>query len=102
MRERKVEDHLRKRVAETGGWHRKCQWIGRRGAPDDFVGWPYVHGWCETKRPGKGAEAHQQREHTRMRAAGCIVEVCDTIEAVDLFVNMMVRLSEHRAAELKK
>ena len=91
MRERNVEGHLRVRVAETGGICRKLQWIGRRGAPDDFCGWPSTQrfGLVETKRPKKGAEAHQAREHARLRACGVRVDVLDTIEAVDKYVEEM-------------
>lgn len=89
MREAKVENYLRQRVRETGGFTRKCQWIGRRGAPDELCCWPGVHAFAETKRPSKDAEAHQAREHARLRGAGFIVEVIDTIEKVDAFVERM-------------
>jgi hypothetical protein len=102
MRESVVESHLVKRVEETGGLCRKVQWIGRRGAPDRLVGWPPEvmpgglalsrkgwHALIETKRPAKGAEAHQAREHERLRAIGFDVRVLDTIEKVDDFVKEM-------------
>lgn len=90
-RESVIENHLRKRVKETGGEHRKCGWIGRRGAPDDLCGWPAVqrHGWAECKRPGETATDQQLREHAKMRAWGCIVVVLDTLEAVDEWVEVM-------------
>lgn len=111
MRESVVESHLVKRVEETGGLCRKVQWIGRRGAPDRLCGWGGVnpswnsgpkgeglslkierfpsHVLVETKRPAKGAEAHQAREHERLRAIGFDVRVLDTIEKVDAFVKEM-------------
>lgn len=106
MRESVVESHLVKRVEETGGLCRKVQWIGRRGAPDRLCGWPSRdpaahagapirpgrlgrHALIETKRPAKGAEAHQAREHERLRAIGFDVRVLDTIEKVDAFVKEM-------------
>jgi hypothetical protein len=111
MRESVVESHLVKRVEETGGLCRKVQWIGRRGAPDRLVGWPAtyngqffrehndgsaspisrgaVNALIETKRPAKGAEAHQAREHERLRAIGFDVRVLDTIEKVDDFIKEM-------------
>lgn len=112
MRERTVEAHLKQRVEATGGLVRKVQWIGRKGAPDRLVGWPedtrpsaYIawadgsssmigvrqpcHFLIELKQPAKGAEAHQAREHERLRAIGFDVRVLDTIEKVDAFVREM-------------
>lgn len=95
MRERDIERHLVKRVKELGGEVRKVQWIGRRGAPDRLVMLPldwYVdrtgHAtgspiWVELKAPGVKPEAHQLREHKRMRAMGQRVEVIDSLEAVE-------------------
>lgn len=106
MRESKVEAHLTKRVKALGGEVRKMKWIGRHGAPDRLVllsGWPAAlaqsrlyalqdwsysldtcgHILVELKRPGKDAEAHQAREHERLRAAGFVVLVLDTIEKID-------------------
>lgn len=96
-----VEQHLIKRVKETGGVVRKVIWPGRRGAPDRLVGWPASettpltrparNALAELKRPKKNAEAHQAREHERLRAIGFRVEVLSTIEAVDAFVEEMTR-----------
>ena len=100
MRESKVEGHLVKRVKETGGITRKAQWIGHRGAPDRWCGWPArcglpfqrqpVSGWVETKKPlTPNAAAHQEREHKRMRACGERVDVLATIEEVDAYIKEM-------------
>ena len=96
MRESTVEAHLVRRVKALGGEVRKVQWIGRRGAPDRIVMVPGRHCytdytdpatvWVELKRPGEVAEPHQQREHERMRKMGQRVEVLDSIEAVDKFI----------------
>jgi hypothetical protein len=107
MRESKVEAHLTKRVKALGGEVRKVKWIGRAGAPDRLVLLPYEvthdlargyrtmlyfdsdnieaaqHPLVELKRPGKDAEPHQAREHERLRAAGFVVLVLDTIEKID-------------------
>lgn len=101
MIERDIERHLVKRVKALGGEVRKVQWIGRRGAPDRLVMLPrrpvtereegsvyrYMAGprcvWVELKAPGKKAEAHQRREHERMRAMGQRVAVIDSIEGVE-------------------
>jgi hypothetical protein len=105
MRESQIEKHLTKRVKALGGEVRKVSWIGRAGAPDRLVllkGPPSptlydmvesagpqttlasaMHPFVELKAPGKVAEPHQAREHKRLRAAGFIVLVLDSIEAID-------------------
>lgn len=99
MRERDIERHLVKRVKELGGEVRKVQWIGRRGAPDRLVMLPdrwrvlafdtdaepvgFPAAWVELKAPGVKPEAHQLREHARMRAMGQRVVVIDSIEGVE-------------------
>ena len=94
MRERDIERHLVKRVKELGGEVRKFQWIGRRGAPDRLVmlpngwdepgaHWPRLPIWVELKAPGVKPEAHQLREHARMRRMGQRVVVIDSIEGVE-------------------
>lgn len=96
LRERDIERHLVKRVKELGGEVRKVQWIGRRGAPDRLVMIPPSHTewfnldsskyhtiWVELKAPGVKPEAHQLREHARMRAMGQRVEVINSVEGVE-------------------
>lgn len=93
MRESVIEAHLVKRVKELGGEVRKVAWIGRRGAPDRLVMLPgNLHWvperdsqtiWVELKATGEEPEAHQEREHQRMRAMGQRVEVIDSIEGVE-------------------
>ena len=95
MRERDIERHLVKRVKALGGEVRKVEWIGRRGAPDRLVmlppRWapvqvaldPRSAVWVELKAPGVKPEAHQLREHQRMRAMGQRVVVIDSIEGVE-------------------
>lgn len=105
MKESKVEAHLVERVTATGGLIRKVAWIGRRGCPDRLVGWPERttsigcrervyparHAMVETKRPLGKARADQAREHERLRRLGIWVEVLDTIEAVDKFIEDMLK-----------
>jgi hypothetical protein len=84
VRERDIEEYLVKRVQAMGGEVRKAEWIGRRGAPDRRVmlpGRPPV--WVELKAPGVKPEAHQIREHNRMRRLGELVEVVDSLAAVE-------------------
>lgn len=93
IRERDIERHLVKRVKELGGEVRKVQWIGRRGAPDRLVMLPLPGGigkdetdttiWVELKAPGVKPEAHQLREHERMRRMSQRVVVIDSIEGVE-------------------
>jgi hypothetical protein len=107
MRERDVERHLKERVEAAGGIVRKIRYLGRDGCPDRLVGFPYDalgKEWkmqvdhydadtkflVELKRPKGRAEAHQAREHERLRAVGFDVRVLDTIEAVDDFLKEVV------------
>ena len=105
MRESIIEKHLVKRVKELGGEVRKVQWVGRRGAPDRLVmlprrseklaaamahfhlptEWPDRSQtiWVELKATGVKPEAHQLREHERMRKMGQRVVVIDSLEGVE-------------------
>lgn len=92
VRESQIEQALVRRVRLLGGEIRKVAWIGRRGAPDRFVMLPLralracglpKSVWVELKRPGKGAEDHQTREHRRMQSCGEIVLIIDTLDEVD-------------------
>lgn len=102
MRESVIEEHFVKRVKAAGGLVRKVKWIGMRNAPDRVAmfparklcsgldcAWCQPKGraiWVELKRPEKGAEEAQAREHERMREFGQEVIVLNTIEAVDAFM----------------
>ncbi len=100
MRESTVEMHLRKKVTAAGALVRKMIWPGHRGAPDRLVIWPDAAlgldasnadgapqiDFVELKAPGKKPDPHQEREHARLRGAGCTVLVLDTVEAVDGYV----------------
>ncbi len=85
MRESKVEDYFNRQVEKAGGEVRKLKWINRRGAPDRLAMLNGAH-FVELKAPGKEPEAHQIREHNRMRRHGLNVYVIDTLEGVDLFI----------------
>lgn len=96
MRESVVEKHLRKQVIAKGGLIRKMIWPGHRGAPDRLVIWPHHNynristfadvDFVELKAPGKKPDPHQEREHAKLRAAGCSVFTLDSIEAVDHYI----------------
>lgn len=89
MRERNVEQYLVDQVKALGGEIRKLEWIGRNGAPDRFV---MLRGgrFVELKRPGKGLEAHQKREHKRMNEHGVYTWTLSTFEQVDNFINSIM------------
>jgi len=102
MRESTVEAHLRKKATAAGALVRKMVWPGHRGAPDRLVIWPEGHhrNWSahapdihfiELKAPGKKPDPHQEREHARLRGAGCAVLVLDTVEAVDEYIARRTR-----------
>ena len=83
IRERDVEAYGVKRFKAIGGEVRKLKWIGRRGAPDRVLMWKGHTIWIEFKAPGCVPDAHQLREHKRMRLMGQRVYVLDTFKAVD-------------------
>ncbi len=83
MRESDIEDYLSMRVKECGGEVRKVNWVGRRGAPDRRVMLRFKCTWIELKRPGGELEDHQHREHERMRRLGETVEVLDSKDSID-------------------
>jgi hypothetical protein len=90
MRERDIENYLRKEVKKRGGHIRKLKWIGRRGAPDDLV---WIQGWdfpklVEMKRPGKKLEAHQRRERLRLIKMGIESVKLDTLKDIDKFLGL--------------
>jgi hypothetical protein len=94
MRESKIEAYLNKQVRAIGGQTRKVRFIDRRGAPDRLIMLPHCVRvppqsrcanliWVELKATGKEAEAHQVREHARMRKLGQVVVVIDSLDGVD-------------------
>lgn len=94
MKEILVETRLKEKVIAAGGIIRKAIWAGRRGAPDRWVGFPSTRrsAWVELKRPKTpDAEAHQSREHERMRSCGEDVRVIANYADVDAFVREMTR-----------
>lgn len=95
MRESLIEQHLVERVKALGGEVRKVKWLDRVGAPDRLVLLPRnatrwarltAHVFVELKATGKPVKSHQQREHDRLRALGCQVEVFDSIEEIDAWL----------------
>lgn len=85
-RESEVEKYLERRVREAGGRTRKVKWIGRHSAPDRLILLPGFHTFVEVKRPTEKARPAQEREHERLRAAGCRVVVLSTFDEVDRWI----------------
>lgn len=105
MAERDIRKALKARVEAYGGEIRAVSWLGRRNAPDVLCLFPaycwYSRRQCrdiwdgpkdtpkghnvyvETKIPRGVPTAAQQREHERMRTAGCVVLVISTLEQLD-------------------
>lgn len=87
-RESDLEDYLHARVVENGGEYRRTQWIGRKHAPDDLIGFPLTgrHCWIELKIPGEEPRKGQDREHDRMLSWGCDVRVAKTKQEIDQII----------------
>jgi hypothetical protein len=96
MLERDVCKLLTRRWDQLGLLYRRVEWISLRGAPDYVVFGTHrltaglgaervmpATVWVEAKGTGKLPEPHQLREHERMRAAGQVVLVIDSQEAID-------------------
>jgi hypothetical protein len=86
MRERDIEQYFIRRVREAGGLQRKFVSPGHKGVPDRIVVLEGRVHFVELKAPGKYLRPDQQREHMRLRKAGCSVFVIDSKEAVDYFI----------------
>lgn len=98
--EGKTEDYLVAQCEAHGALVRKLAYIGRRGAPDRMVVWPQEEpplfggprrslvDFVELKAERKKPDAHQEREHKRLRALGCNVFVIDSKEAADKYIAM--------------
>jgi hypothetical protein len=91
--ERDIEAHLVDRCKARGWGCYKFTSPGRRNVPDRMVvvppaGEPRAQViFVELKAPGKKPTAGQAREHDRLRALGCRVEMIDSVEGVDVFVS---------------
>ena len=83
LRERDIEKYGTDKLMEVGAEVRKVKWIGRRGAPDRLCMHKLLTVWIEYKAPGELPEAHQYREHERMRKQGQEVLVIDSFEQVN-------------------
>lgn len=95
MRENKVEAHFCRMVELTGGIQRKAEWIGRRGCPDRWCGWPSTKrtGWVETKGTNGRLSELQLLEHARLRSCGEQVDVLWSIDQVDQYISEMAGIN---------
>jgi hypothetical protein len=67
--------------AELAGWMcRKCQWVGRRGAPDRLFAKAGRLIFIEFKAKGQKLDPHQEREMHRLAMAGIEAYVVDSID----------------------
>ncbi|PIT38720.1 VRR-NUC domain-containing protein [Snodgrassella alvi] len=82
MRESVIEKALVEAVKAAGGYCRKVQFIGHRGAPDRLIMLPGRLIWVELKAPGERAKPHQVREHQRLSEAGQTVLVIDDLNKI--------------------
>lgn len=101
LREKDVEDYLVEQVEARGGTAEKFSSPNRRSVPDRLISWPMqnslprngytskvdavVH-FVECKAPGEEPTAAQERDHIRRRQMGFVVEVVDTFESVDEYL----------------
>lgn len=97
-KEGKIQEYGNKQLKARGCLVRKIAYEGRRGAPDTMVGVPErptIWGKMADNYPPRtifieykkaedvGPEAHQIREHERMRAVGMDVRVIGSKRQVD-------------------
>lgn len=78
MREKEIEEKLRKAVKQAGGKAYKFTSPGIAGVPDRLVVMPGGHiGFVEVKAPGKKPTLLQQARMRELEELGCRVRVLD-------------------------
>jgi hypothetical protein len=87
VRERDIEEYLRKQAKAAGGIAYKWTSPGNAGVPDRIVVLPsgHVH-FIELKAPDKKPTPLQLVQHRKLLALGCPVWVIDSKDAVDDFL----------------
>lgn len=87
MRESTIEAYLVKRVQASGGMAPKFKSPGRNNVPDRIVLMPNGRiRFVELKAPGQIPTEAQVREHIRLWKLGFAVEIIDSKEGVDVFL----------------
>lgn len=91
MIEKHIETYLTNQVKRVGGLCYKWVSPGNRGVPDRIV---ILHGsvyFVELKRPGETPDPLQLSVHRRMKRHGRHVFVLGTIQAVDEFIQEIIK-----------
>lgn len=89
MRESVVEAYFVKRCKERPAWQAKFTSPNLRGVPDRVCCISGVTFFVEFKAPGQKLSPHQEHAINAMEAAGCVVWVIDSLEAVnELFLEL--------------
>ncbi|WP_410512066.1 VRR-NUC domain-containing protein [Paenibacillus sp. BR2-3] len=87
MREREIEEYLRKQVKAVGGIAYKWTSPGNAGVPDRIVVLPGGHVYfTELKAPGGKPTPLQLLQHRKLSTLGCEVKVISSKEQVDAFI----------------
>jgi hypothetical protein len=101
MRESKIEQHLVKRVHSFGGRCKKWVSPGNNGVPDRIV---FLFGhifFIETKASTtKKLRPTQSVQRRDLEAQGQFVNVLNTIELIDAWIDMQVRALKQQAVPL--
>lgn len=84
-RESKVIKYFKKKLRVYRGDMRKIAFINRTGCPDNLVGVGNFAGLVEFKATFGAASVRQCREHKELRDMGFLVEIVDSLKAVDRF-----------------
>lgn len=82
-------------VKDRGWEQRKISYEGRAGAPDRLLLAPGFHCFIEFKAPGMKPRPIQEKEHERLRKAGFMVYVIDSVYAVNSTLRYVASVVEH-------
>jgi len=95
IKEKDIEKHLTNEIKKLGGFTRKVQWIGRRGAPDRIVFFRGIH-FIELKKPKPEGRLSvgQKREINRMTENGADVWVLYNKDEVDFFIEHTLKITD--------
>lgn len=86
--ETRLANDIKRHITAMGGTWRKCEWAGRRGAPDLLIMLRGRHFWLELKAPEGRVAPLQEREHEIMRSVGgCAVYVVRSLAEAEAVIN---------------
>ncbi|MBA4541962.1 VRR-NUC domain-containing protein [Thermoactinomyces daqus] len=87
MRERQIEQRLKREVEKRGGLALKFAPLGWAGAPDRIVLMPGGRiAFIELKAPGGKVRPLQQKRLSQLRALGFQTEVIASIDQIEAFL----------------